>query len=288
MRVFRDIRIFPSHYKHTAIISWIVDPVIAGAKFYVYRKWDGGAEWELLNTTPVEGTYSYTDKTFDIKNKIQVPAYKLLAIVGEGTESEKEYESEEVGLFTPTERKAFGIAHNITRSLYLQARQDGIPVLHYPSIKNGPVSDSIDDVGQRTQAACINGEDTLGGDDSPDYGEYYAGGYYRPFLTYVRFVGSRLVRENILDVGLYDEAVQNAIFLAHPPVRPGDMIVDVATDRRWIVSNNVKAQLVKSVIPVAYDAVINLQSHNDPCYAVPIPDNYPEMIRRLTWPQTVS
>ena len=242
----------------------------------------------MLNTTPVEGTYTYVDKTFDIKNKIQVPAYKLLAIVGEGTAEEKEYESEEVGLFTPTERKAFGIAHNITRSLYLQARQDGIPVLYYPSIKNGPISGSIDDVGQRTQAACINGDDTLDGSDSPDYGEYYAGGYYRPFLTYVRFVGSRLVRENILDVGLYDEAVQNAIFLAHPPVRSGDMIVDVSTDRRWIVSNNVKAQLVKSVIPVAYDAVINLQSHNDPCYAVPIPDNYPEMIRRLTWPQTVS
>ena len=287
MRVFRDIRIFPSHYKHTAIVSWIVDPIIAGAKFYVYRKWDGGAEWELLNTTPVEGANTYADTGFNIKNKIQVPAYKLLAITGEGTPEEKEYESEEVGLFTPVERKAFGIAQNITRSLYLQARQDGIPVLYYPSIKNGPISGNIDDVGQRTTATCLDGKGS-DPDSEPDYGEYYAGGYYRPFLTYVRFIGSRLVRENILDVGLYDESVQNAVFLAHPPVRSGDMIVDVSTDRRWIVSNNVKAQLVKSVIPVAYDAVINLQAHNDPCYAVPIPDNYPEMIRRLTWPQTVS
>lgn len=287
MRVFRDIRIFPSHYKHTAIVSWIVDPIIANAKFYVYRKWDGGAEWELLNTTPVEGANTYADTTFDIKNKIQVPAYKLLAITGEGTPEEKEYESEEIGLFTPTERKAFGIAHNITRSLYLQARQDGIPVLYYPNIKNGPISGNIDDVGQRIVATCADGKGSNQSSEA-DYGEYYAGGYYRPFLTYVRFIGSRLVRENILDVGLYDEAVQNAVFMAHPPVRSGDLIVDVSTDRRWIVSNNVKAQLVKSVIPVAYDAVINLQSHNDPCYAVPIPDNYPEMIRRLTWPQTVS
>lgn len=287
MRVFRDIRIFPSHYKHTAIVSWIVDPSIADAKFYVYRKWDGGAEWELLNTTPVEGTNTYADTNFDIKNKLQVPAYKLLAITGEGTPNEREYESEEVGLFTPTERKAFGIAHNITRSLYLQARQDGIPVLYYPNIKNGPISGNIDDVGQRVVATCLDGKGSNQSSEA-DYGEYYAGGYYRPFLTYVRFIGSRLVRENILDVGLYDESVQNAVFLAHPPVRSGDLIVDVSTDRRWIVSNNVKAQLVKSVIPVAYDAVINLQSHNDPCYAVPIPDNYPEMIRRLTWPQTVS
>lgn len=287
MRVFRDIRIFPSHYKHTAIISWIIDPIIAEAKFYIYRKWDGGAEWELLNTTPVEGTNTYADTGFDIRNKLQVPAYKILAITGEGTDSEREYVSDEVGLFTPTERKAFGIAHNITRSLYLQARQDGIPVLYYPNIKNGPISGNVDDVGQRTSATCLNGDS---GDKNvtADYGEYYAGGYYRPFLTYVRFIGSRLVRENILDVGLYDESVQNAVFLAHPPVRSGDLVVDVSTDRRWIVSNNVKAQLVKSVIPVAYDAVINLQSHNDPCYAVPIPDNYPEMIKRLTWPTIVS
>lgn len=287
MRVFRDIRIFPSHYKHTAIISWITDPIIAEAKFYIYRKWDGGAEWELLNTTPVEGTNAYADTGFDIRNKLQVPAYKILAITGEGTDTEREYVSDEVGLFTPTERKAFGIAHNITRSLYLQARQDGIPVLYYPNIKNGPISGNVDDVGQRTSATCTNGDS---GDKNvtADYGEYYAGGYYRPFLTYVRFIGSRLVRENILDVGLYDESVQNAVFLAHPPVRSGDLVVDVSTDRRWIVSNNVKAQLVKSVIPVAYDAVINLQSHNDPCYAVPIPDNYPEMIKRLTWPTIVS
>lgn len=288
MRVFRDIRIFPSHFKNTAIISWIVDPLIADAKYYIYRKWDGGAEWELLNTTPVQGANTYADTTFNITNKVQVPSYKLLAVTGEGTEDEKEYVSEEVGLFTPVERKAFGIAHNITRSLYLQARQDGIPVLYYPNIKNGPLSGNLDDVGQRITAPCVDTDAAAGEEASSDYGEYHAGGYYRPFLTYVRFVGSRLVKESVLDIGLYDEAVQNAIFLAFPPVRSGDMIVDVSTDRRWIVSNNIKAQMVKSVIPVAYDAVINLQAHNDPCYAVPIPDNYPEMIKRLIWPQTVS
>lgn len=282
MRVFRDIRIFPSHYKNTAIVSWIVDPSIADASFYIYRKWDGGAKWELLNETPVIGANTYADTTLDIKNKIQVPAYRILAIVNEGTKDEKEYASAEVGLFTPVERKAFGIAHNITRSLYLQARQDGIPVLYYPNIKNGKVSDNVDDTGQRTKAPCVTDDDTTA---INDYGEYYAGGYYRPFLTYVRFIGPRLVRENRLDEGLFDDAVQNAVFMAHPPVRSGDLVVDVSTDRRWIVSNNVKANTVKSVIPVSYEAVINLQEHNDPCYAVPIPDNYPELLRRLVWPQ---
>lgn len=281
MRVFRDIRIFPSHFKNTAIVAWQVDPSIADAKFYIYRKWDGGAEWELLNETPVQGDNYYKDETFDIKNKVQIPAYKILAITGEGTTSEQEYESEEIGLFTPVEKKAFGIAHNIIRGLYYQARQDGIPVLYYPCIKNGDTSEALDsDTGQRLKAPCVSGDG-----DTEDYGEYYAGGYYRPFLTYVRLIGTRLVRETRLDDGLFDDSVQNAVFLAFPPVRSGDLVVDVSTDRRWIVSNNIKTQSVKSVIPVSYETVINLQSHNDPCYAVPIPDNYPEMVRRLTWPQ---
>lgn len=283
MRVFRDVRIFPSHYKNTAIIAWKVDPIIAEAEFYIYRKWDGGAEWELLNTSPVVNDNVYADNTFNIKNKIQIPAYKLLAITSDG----KEYESEEVGLFTPVERKAFGIAHNITRATYMQARQDGIPVLYYPCIKNGKISDSLSDTGQREKAPCVANPDLDGTDvaTDEDYGKYYAGGYYRPYLTYVRLLGPRLVRETRLDEGLFDDAVQNAVFLSFPPVRSGDLVIDVSTDRRWIVSNNIKTQTVKSVIPVSYEAVINLQEHNDPCYAVPIPDNYPELVRRLTWPQ---
>lgn len=281
-RPFRDVSIFPSYYKKTAIVAWIVDPAIKDAEFYIYRKYDGGSEWELLNTTPQYGT-TYADTTFSIPNKVQTPVYRVVAWV-----SDKEsYDSPEVGVFTKIDRKAFGVAHNIIRGLYYQARQDGIPVLYYPAIKNGQMSSSLDDVtGQRNKASCLSGDtdDPTGNDNSNDYGGYYEGGYYRPFLTYVRLVGARLVRETRLDDGLFDDAVQNAIFLAFPPVRSGDLVVDVVSDRRWLVSDNIKTQTVKSVIPVSYEAVINQQEHNHPCYAVPIPDNYPEMVRRLTWP----
>ena len=273
-RPFRDVTVFPSHSKRTAIVAWKVAPKLRDAKFYVYRKLDGGGEFERLNKEPVYGTM-YADTDFYIPNKKDVPHYKILAIVGKD-----EYESPDVALFSHTDRKAFGIAHNIIRATYLQARQDGIPVLYYPAITNGDISENLDSMtGQRTSASCADDEDTN------DYGTYYKGGYYRPFVTFVRFMGAKNQKENILDEGIFDESIQITRFLAFPPVRTGDMVVDVTTDRRWLVGTSIQAAMVKSVIPVGYTAHLTLQAHNHPCYKVPIPTNYPSLIRRLTWPQ---
>lgn len=278
---FRDLVVFPSHSKKTAIVSWKVAPFLRDAEFYIYRKDDGGAKWKLLNKTACYGT-TYADTTYVIKNKVDVPHYKLLAILGDD-----EYESPDVAVFSRTSRIDFGISQHIIRDNYLQARRDGIPVLYYPAIRNGKMSSALDDVtGERTTASCQTPDvpEEEGEEDTNDYGTYYEGGYYRPFLTFVRFVGSRVQKENILDDGIYDETVQNAIFLAFPPVRTGDMVVDVSTDRRWFVGNSIQAHMFRSIIPVSYSAFLTLQSHNHPCYGVPIPKNYHRLIRQLTWP----
>lgn len=278
---FLDITIYPSHARRVAIVAWTVIPELKNAEFYVYKKWDGGAEWELLNTTPATGT-TYADTDFTFRTKEQVPHYKLLAITADG----KEYPSPDVALFSHVDRKAFGVAHNIIRAKYLQARQDGIPVLYYPAIKNGAMNAALDNVtGQRLEAVCPTSNSVDPNDDANnDYGTYYAGGYYRPFLTFVRFMGAKVQKQNILDEGIYDESTQITKFLAFPPVRTGDLIVDVATDRRWFVGDSIQAELVKGIIPVGYTATLALQAHNHPCYTVPIPDNYTTMLRRLTWP----
>lgn len=274
---FRTINILPSHSAKTSVVTWTTIPELADAEFRVYRRYDGGSKWVLLTEEPVYGT-TYADTTFNISNKVQVPMYRILAV-----KDGKEYVSPDIALFSKYSRVDYGLAQNIIRLKYLQARHDGTAVLYYPLIRNGKMSSALDDVtGQRVKASCPGAKDDPSG--TGDYGTYYEGGFYRPFVTFVRFLGARLEKENVLDVGKFDATVQDAQFLCFPPVRTGDMIVDVATDNRWFVDSSINPELVRASIPVGFTARVALQDHNNPCYAVPLPDNYKEMLSRLTCP----
>lgn len=279
-RPFRDVNIYPSYAKHAAVVAWKVDPALRDADFYIARKYDGGAEWEPLNATAVKGT-TYTDTEFTIKNRTQVPSYRVMAVL-----DGKTWFSPEVALYARTGRKAYGIAHHIIRNKYLQARQDGIPVLYYPAVKNGELNSNIDPVtGQRVKAPCTKNNSTdPDNDQDNDYGTYYQKGFYRPFMTYMRLMGARLQRTNVLDTGVFDDLVQNVELLAFPPARTGDMIVDPITDRRWIIGDSIQTELVQGIIPVGHSAYVTLMSHNDPIYSVPLPNNYMQMMEDLTWP----
>lgn len=279
MLAFRDINIFPSHSKRAAVVAWVVDPSIRDAEFYVYRRKDEGAEWQLLNEEPAFGQM-YTDLDFNVNVKLANPGYKVLAIL-----NGKEFVSPDITLYSKTGRQAYGVAHMIIREKYMQARQDGIPVLYYPLARNGKTNAALDpDTGQRVKATCPASADG-GGEEDDDYGTYYADGYCRPFLTYIRLLGEFAQRENVLDTGVFDASTQRAELLSFPYPRTDDMIVDVTTDRRWKVGDQIQTNLVKGVIPIGHVCKISLQAHNDPCYSVPVPDNYPELVRNLTWPE---
>lgn len=282
MNAFRDINIFPSYSRKAAVVAWIVDPAIRDAEFYVYRSEDGTSEYELLNDDPVFGC-TFTDTTLQVRNKLQIPYYRVLAIL-----NGKEYESPVVALYDRVGREAYGVSHCIISEKYIQARQDGIPVLYYPLARNGKTNEALDpDTGQRIKATCpasshVGGDGEEGNDD---YGTYYADGYCRPFITYIRLLGGLAQKTNVLDVGVMDSSVQLAEFLAFPFPRTDDMVVDAATDRRWKIGDLIQTHLVKGIIPVGHNAKISLQPHNDPCYAVPIPDNYKALVDNLLWPE---
>lgn len=268
--MFRRIHILPSYNSRTAVVQWYVDPTIKDAEFYVYKKQDGGQEWKLLNEYPVYGTI-FLDTDFYSVNKYDTPHYKLLAILGD-----KEYESEQVAVFSHIRRVEFGIIKKMIMTKFIHAKHDGIPVLYYPAIKSGKLSSNIDPITeQRMYATC-----TQDNSETSDYGKFYEGGYCHPFITFIRLKGSKLERTSLTDEGVWDESVQHIETLPYPPVRSGDMIVDVCTDRRWIINESIKPNEFKG-IPVGYETTMSLQPRNSECYAVPIPDNYEQMLKQL-------
>lgn len=268
--MFRHIHILPSYHSKTAVIQWDVDPAIKDAEFYVYKKQDGGQQWQLLNEEPIYGNI-YLDTNFYSTNKLDVPHYKILAIEGDN-----EYESEQIAVYSHLRRREFGIIKKIIMTKFLQAKHDGIPVLYYPAIKNGKVSLNIDPTtGQRISSDCSDSSE-----EYKDYGTYYEGGYCTPFITYIRLLGSKLQRSNLTEIGTWDETTQNIEILPYPPVRAGDMIVDVSTDKRYIVNESIKPSEFKG-IPVSYHTSISLQQKNSECYQVPIPLDYFEKLKQL-------
>ena len=267
---FTSIRIFPSNARKTAIIVWRVTKDLEGAAFYIYKKVDGGATYELLNTTPVYDT-TFVDTTFYVMNKGLEPFYRILAI-----KDGVEVDSPEVSLYNNiVGRKAFGIAQNIIRSKYLlAAKGDGIPVLYYPAIRTGPHSDNIDDITkQRTKAYC---------DGDPDNGSYYKNGFYPPYFTFIRLLEPKTIRTDRLDVGYVDSNTPVTEFLNFPPVRYRDLVIDVEQDKRYLVGKSIRCDKLKGVIPLSYTAPLDLQQTNDPVYNVPIPDNYEELLQNYT------
>lgn len=283
--VFRDVSVFPSYGKGAAVVSWRVDTPWRDAAFYVYRKDDGGQRWVLLNDEPVYGTM-FTDTGFRSKDATNVPWYRVVAILEPG---KHEADSEPVALYGGmTGRRTFGMAFKTLRLKYIQARHDGVPMLYYPALKSGKVSPYIDPLtGQRTGRACGEADTDDGEAIEDDYGTYYAGGYCPPFLTFVRLMGARSVRSNVLEDGTFREEEQVADFLPYPPVRTGDLLVDPASDRRWLVGKSIKPQMVKGVVPVGYKATITLLDTNHDAYRVPVPSNYNKMLARVRQPGTL-
>lgn len=275
---FRDIIIFPSYSKGKAVVAWKVDPEWRDAEFYIYKKTDGGQAYSLLNTEPVYGS-TFTDNTFESKNLTDTPFYRITAFKGN-----QAADSPEVALYDKTGKKAFGVAYKLLHLKYIQAKTDGIPVLYYPAVTSGKVSSNIDPLtGQRTSYKCEEKDDTQ--DDTEkaedqDYGQYYAGGYCPPFLTFIRLLGAKNMKTNILDEGNFQEETQVVEFLPFPPVRTNDLIVDVATDRRWVINKSVKPAHVKGIIPIGYTANMTLLPHGHKAYDVPVPSNYYQMLKR--------
>ncbi|MEG1884746.1 MAG: hypothetical protein RR182_00555 [Alistipes sp.] len=105
--------------------------------------------------------------------------------------------------------------------------------------------------------------------------------YQRPYLTWVRLIKNGSVKMQASDEGVgYKDSLETlAELLVWPPTRSGDLFIDISNDNRYIVGDDVRADMVKGVYPISYSAMLNLQHRNMPAYNVELPDNLDEMLR---------
>lgn len=273
MYPFTDIRVQPTYGKHRAMLTWTVDPSLAGGDFFVYRSPDGAGNWELLNTTPVT-VNEYEDLTLNPGNLLDTVHYRILC-----QKNSVDYESPIIGIYNRLRRKEYAVCSKIMKMEFLQlSRADGIKMLVYKPLQRGEYSDQVDpDTEQHTGVAC-----TATPDSENSFDQLYKGGYSRPHMTLVRLsdTGPLVIIDRQDGLTTRDKNMVQARFLGFPHITPGDMVVNPETDERYGVTDTVKAYKFKGVFPVAFDAKMELISRKDPRYLVPLPATLPPIVPR--------
>jgi len=275
MAQFTSISVVPAYGIHTAVVRWTVDADLVGAVFHVYRSPDGVTGWTLLNDEATSELF-LTDTALTSKNLVDVVHYRLLAL-----KDALEVESPIIGIYNTLTRHEYAMCSKIQKMEFMQlSRGDGIELLVYKPLQSGVLSTQVDpDTLQHTSEPCP----ALPHDEN-SYDQLYEGGYGRPILTIARFTdtGPTIVLDRAEGLAARDENTVNARFLGFPHIAPGDMIVNHAVDDRYAVTDTVKPYKFKGIVPVAFDAKLQLLPRTDVRYRVPIPAAVPKLAPQRT------
>jgi len=263
-RPFFNIDVSPTHGSRACRLSWDIDPAYVTADIYVYFSTTGvTGSWDLRTNAPLTNVQSFVDDKFVMTNKIDVGYYRLLAVLGQDKKP-----SAAIPIFGAITPKEYGIVNRIMQYEWRESRtSNGIPMYHCVPKDHGDPAANVDSMtGQYVGVNCDA--------DHPSYGMPYAGGYWNPFLTWVRLRTINLsnIKDNPAGLGKEDDHVVQARLLAFPrPVR-GHMFVNAVTDERYVVSEApIKPYMLRGTTPIAYEVTMEQLARNDPRYKLPMP-----------------
>lgn len=277
---FSWVRLLPSHFYKNVNIKWKVRYAPVGTTYFVTRRIDSGP-WVILNeNTPTENSF-FVDTDFVIRTRFQKPEYMIIAVLPNGST----LESDVVSLYYQRSNPDYGIVSAMVMQKFTQAMYDGIPVFYYPATRSGPLNEDMDpSTGINTIEPCIDDTDDGSGEGS-NVGDYYATAFDPPYLTLIRIMQNRSITVEAATNGTGFEdkiSVPEVEFLCWPPVRPFDMIVNPASDDRYLIGKTVLEYNLRGNYPVCYNASINLMQYNQKdIYGVPLPENWKELIANL-------
>lgn len=280
MSIFTNIRITPTHGFRAATISWELPASEAAGEVYVaFSKTAVKGSWVVRNPTApvVAATGFYTDLDLVIDSAAEVGYYRLLLI-----RNSVETFSEPVGIFHDLDRREFGVIHRAIQQSFLSMRAaNGFPVYHCIPKETGEVSPRVDpDTGQILGIEC---PDTDPG--AASYGLPYLGGFYPPVLTWMHVfaVTKDTVKDAPNNLTSTQVDVSKVKLLPWPKPLRGHMFVDPATDRRWIVGENILPLMYRGLYPIGFEADLFFLAQSDPRYRFVVPPVDLKAYRKLKY-----
>lgn len=280
MSVFKNVRIYPNHGARAATITWELETGTPEGDVYVAFSTSGTpGSWDARNANePVPSELGmYQDSQLVMNAGTMDGFYRLLLI----TDGAEEFFSEPFQIAGDVTPREYGILRGIIHQEYTQMRvTNGIPIWHcIPRTHGIPAEGSDPDTDLVTGGECAMD------DADKSYGQMFKGGFYPPILTWMRILQHAEGLQDDPEVFSPDEVDKTSVrLMAFPRPRRGHMIVDPATDRRYLVTGEVKPVRLRGVMPVSYNATLEFLPQSDERYQFPTPAVDTKAYRRIpTW-----
>lgn len=277
MSVFRNIRLYPNHGSRSSTLTWEMAADAPPGVVYVAKSDTGTKPWTPLNANaPVASQAGlFVDVDLDLNSGAGEVFYRLMLTAGVD-----DYFSEPIGIYGDLTRREYGIVRAILHREYTEMRAtNGYPVWHCIPLADGPRTANYDvDTGETSGIQC---DDAL----QPGYGTSIVGGFCPPVLTWMRALTIKrgTLQDSESDMSPKETDTTEARLMAFPRPARGHMIVDPATDRRYLIGDEIKPFFLRGVFPVAYEVSLEFLSQGDSRYKLPLPAIDTKAYRKLAY-----
>lgn len=280
MSVFKNVRIYPNHGERAATITWDLElGTDAGDVYVAFSETGADGSWQALNPdAPVPSEVGlYQDQNLVLNAGTIDGYYRLLLTTDDGDDLLSE-SFRIMGDLTP---KEYGIVKAMLHREFLGMRvTDGFPVWHCIPKDHGELADNTDpDTGEKFGEECDEADPNV-----KSYGLKYKGGFFPPVLTWIRVLKHAEGLQDDPDGFNPAEIDKTSVrMMSFPRPRRGHMIVDPTTDRRYLVTGEVKPYRFRGVIPIAFNATLEFLQQKDERYDFPMPDFDTKAYRKIPY-----
>lgn len=279
-REFLSFTVQPSYGQLKAGITWNVRHTAPSDAMLLFRSINGGnPPWTRITSAtgvPVSSGYFVDDISVTRENTAQKIFYRGCVLAQGGGQTDGPVVSFCSWLAPNEVRHVERMLRNEMRIMHTNRRGrisgGGILAAMFAPLEHGTPNPDYD-----SSTKQFVGQGGLpGANDS--YGMPFIGGFGPQMMTWVRFVkDAEETHEGTDDQpGDRQGRVIRARLLAFPRPSSNYMIVQPATDDRFIIGSKVDTFYYKGILPFAYEAEIVRLERSDPRYRLPVKlDNFP-------------